>query len=192
MLTVKAGRDVYSPGGLLIAKAGTSGVAALNPKPRSATHYGKLLVTFLGRVRSYWCHNDDLTFSNESVLNINLSDYRAQRNEHDPFVDALKFPRLKRDNTFNFGANLRAFRTSRGFSQPELARRMSEIGVNTAQSTISFRENVKDNPGGEFVRAAAEVLAIPPFAFFIDLKKPHGYGKLAKFLQGVSSSVCEE
>lgn len=191
MLKVKAIVDIHSKNGLLIAKSGTVGAAERNPVPRSPDQYGKLLITFNGRNRAYWCSNDFLEFQEKDVCRVNLSDYRAQRSEHDPFVGALQFPSFNDESKFHFGANLFAFRNARRLSQTELAARMTQRGLETAQSTICFREKASDNPSGDFVRTAAEVLRVPPFAFFIDLKKPRGYRRLAKFLDGVSSSVCE-
>ncbi len=187
MLSVIARKAIYSDGGLLVASSGQAGLAQKKPKPRDISHCGKLLVTFSGRTRAYWCNPECFNLTEEQ----DISAYTGTRLSFDPFESSVKFPVFAGAKTFHFGQNLRAFRRARGLSQAKLANKMELKGLETAQSTICFREKTPDNPSGEFVRAAAEVLGIPPFAFFINLKQPHGYRRLAKFLDGVSSSVCE-
>lgn len=179
-LPVRAAEDIKFDGGMLLAPAGTKGVALAGMKPNRPQHYGLVPVRWKGRRRAFWISKDKLK-----------SRYKLDRCITPPPVEELDLTIPEGKNgEFYFGRNLRMFRRARGMSQEELAEAMNATGMNRiSQTSISNWENRKDCPSGRFLEAAARALDVPAFSFFISLecvKVEH----CLEYIRGLREHVC--
>lgn len=187
MAHVRATSDIVTDKGLTIAKEGESGEAYKGALPYYPGHHGKVLVRFGDRQRSYWCHPHQIRFTET----VQASDYVAQVVQFDPFGKAAHLPTSVQANKYHFGKNLRLCRQARKLTQTELGRAMSRYGLKAAQATICYREGRPYSPNGKFVEAAARVLQVPAWLFFINIRDRDTLTGVREFLVQTSSSICE-
>lgn len=173
--------------GLVIAKKGDVGVAVKDAKPYDPQHVGKVLVRFGKRRRAYWCEARHLKFAK----NVDTSHYIARLDKYDPFEQAPALPTSMVDPKYHFGNNLKLCRLARKMTQAELGEAMKQQGLRSAQATICFREAQPHSPNGKFIDAAAKALKVPAWVFFVDMMDSSVYSNARKFLNQLSSTVCE-
>jgi hypothetical protein len=189
MARVIAVQDIYTRKGMLIAKVGESGEAMPNTLPADKDNCGRVFVRWRKCNHGYWVEPDQLRFTKS----INLENYVARdpasNGDGGDVLPAL--PRGSFSFDFDFGKNLKLIRRARALSQEELRERMSQFGVNSAQSTISYREASPEAPGLEFLRAVAQALEVPPFMFLFPVDKMGEYGEAKRFMMRMSSALAE-
>ena len=183
MITVKAIRDIVTPNGFRVAYKGATGKPVKDALPIRPEHWRKVLVTWHGRGKGYWCNPADLCINNGDITK-----FIATR---PPVVPAELLPVASGACEFHFGSNLRRLRFARHISQTALAIAMSKRGCNVAQSAICHREKKPDAPGSLFVSAAARALSVPPFVFFINWDSCDAFSEARKFLCCMSSTLCD-
>lgn len=186
-VSVTARKEIKTDKGLVVAQKGDQGEPAAGAKPHEPGNWGKVLVHWNGKTHGYWCDPHLLKFPKGAEP----ADYVAVRQEYDPYALAPKLPASVEQYEYHFGHNLKVIREARHMSQAMLGRKMGEFGVDTAQSTICYREGCPESPSGQFLRAAARALDVPPFVFFIDLNDCKVYNSARKFLNGMSEELCE-
>lgn len=187
MAHVRAATNIVTSKGLTVARAGEDGAAVRGALPYYPGHHGKVLVRFGDRQRSYWCHPDQLRFQE----NVVLEDYVARVVRFDPYVNATHLPTSPQPNRYHFGKNLRLCRQARRLTQTQLGRAMSRYGLKAAQATICYREGRPYSPNGKFVEAAARVLQVPAWLFFVNIRDRETLTGVREFLVQTSSSICE-
>jgi len=180
MSTVKAKCDIVSTKGFCVARTGDVGKPVLGVRPCRPEHWNKVPVIWRGCKRGYWCDPADLQSRRD------LRDFLAA--PPDRARKALPVSAVSYE--FHFGKNLRRLRESRKLTQAELACAMTEAGFGAAQSTVCYRERRPDAPGSLFVDAAAKVLAVPPFIFYLDWGSCEAFTSAKAFLCCMSSAVC--
>ena len=183
---VLALKDIKTPNGLRIAREGDRGRAEPGAKPHEAVNWNKVLVYWNGHRHGYWCEPAVLRF-----LRGKPEQFVAVRVRYDPFAGAAPVPENEVKYEFDFGRNLRKLREARRMTQLELGTAMTRYGVEAGQSTICYRESQSDCPGGGFVAAAARALAVPPFAFFVDLDNCESFRPAKEYLCEMSSALCQ-
>ena len=180
-LPVSAAVDIKFEGGMLLAAAGTRGVALVGLKPNRPRHYGLVPVRWAGRVRAFWVAKEKL----KSRYGLDVCTTPAPEVELN-----LTIPE-SRIGEFSFGKNLKMFRRARGKSQEELAAAMNGVGMQRiSQTSISNWENRVDCPSGHFLSAAAKALDVPAFAFFVSLecvKVEH----CMEYIKGLREYLCD-
>lgn len=177
---VSAITDIRTEGGMLLAVAGTSGTAIAGMKPNRRKHYGLVPVRWGGR-RAFWVEGDKLK------TRFNLGPCITPLPSEDP---RILLPEIDGEYGFDFGRNLRSFRKAKNLSQEELARRMAKAGAGRiSQTSISNWERREDCPSGEFLKAAAVVLEVPVFSFFLQLDCPETTSCLA-YVQQLKDLLC--
>jgi len=177
---VSAREDIRTENGMLLAVAGTSGTAIANLKPNRRKHYGLVPVRWSGR-RAFWVERDKLQ------TRFNLDRCITPPPSEDP---RLTLPDADGEYDFDFGRNLRMFRRAKNLSQEELARRMARAGAGRiSQTSISNWERREDCPSGEFLKAAAVVLEVPVFSFFLQMDCPETTSCLA-YVQQLKDLLC--
>jgi len=188
MARVTAADEIYTRGGMLIARAGEVGEAVRDAVPADAGNCGRVFVRWGGRRHGYWVDRDDVRF----LKAVNVSHYvarpAAKEDNGDEEVPPLPSGSFSYD--YDFGLNLRLIRRARRLSQGALCRRMGENGLPLAQSTISYRESNPQAPGREFLRAAARALEVPPFIFLFPVAQLEEYQRAKKFLLMMSSAMA--
>lgn len=186
MAIVRANQDILTNKGLTVAHKGEAGEAVPGAVPYDTAHYGKVLVRFADKQRAYWCGPEQLTFPH----NVDIPSYVAQPVDFDPFKGAPRLPQSPATN-YHFGQNLRLCRQARKLTQTQLGQAMSRFGLKAAQATICYREGRQYSPNGKFVEAAARVLKVPAWVFFVDIKDCEVLTGVRGFLGQMSSSICE-
>jgi transcriptional regulator with XRE-family HTH domain len=187
MARVQAATDIVTEHGLRIAKAGDTGEAMKGAQPYDARHNNKVLARFNDNKRAYWCDPAQLQF----LDNVVLADYAARVVHFDPFERATHLPTSPRPLKYHFGKNLRLCRQARKLTQSQLGRQMSRHGLKAAQATICYREGRPYSPNGKFVEAAARVLQVPAWLFFVNIRDRATLTGVREFLVQTSSSICE-
>lgn len=185
MATVRAKFELRSPKGMLIAKKGRLGQALRGYKAYSRA-VGKVAVKWKGRrVKIYWHELDELEFIDAPV---DIAAYVAQ--PPDKLLNYPPLPAPAKHDAVDFGRNLRAFRQERGFSQAELASRLSELGLSVVQTTVSNWERRAKPPGGLQISILAEALDVPVMIFFINYRDCDWLDKTIDYLQKVRLMIC--
>lgn len=178
---------VTAKGGLVIARKGDVGVALKDAKPYDPQHAGKVLVRFGKRRRAYWCEVTNLKFPS----NTDLACYIAKVVERGSFASTPTLPMSLVEPKYHFGNNLKLCRLARRMTQAELGEAMKQQGLRSAQATICFREAQPHSPNGKFIDAAAKALKVPAWVFFVDMLDQGMFTDARKFLNQLSSTVCE-
>lgn len=187
MASVIAKSNIVTPKGLCIARKGDVGVAVKEATPYDPSHVGKVLVRFNKRSRAYWCDLGVVKFPTGTDIEL----YKGKLEKFDPFAQSVPLPNLSTKDSYHFGKNLRLCRQARRMTQSELGHGMKRFGLKAAQATICYRESRPYSPNGKFIDAAARVLQVPAWIFFIDISNCSVFSKARRFLLQLSSSVCE-
>ena len=182
MACVTAKTNIVTEKGFCIARRGDPGRAVRDRTPHDPSNFGKVLVYFNEHKHGYWVERDQLRFPKDIKTHLYVSEKPAVV---DPYEGAKRLPELG-PTSYHFGENLRLVRMARRISQSALSERM---GV--TQSAISYREQQEHCPNGEFIDAAARVLKVPAFIFFVPLGKRTWFDGAKTFINQLSSSICE-
>lgn len=184
---VTAKKDIVTEKNFRVASRGDAGTAEKGAQPHEDKNFGKVLVYFNGRDHGYWVDPVLLNFAK----NLDLSLYISRKEPFDWYANAPKLPFNSEFCRYDFGSNLRLFRKARRISQTELGKRMKRFGIEPAQATVCYYEGKKLCPNGRFVDAAAKVLQVPPWVFFLNLADQEVYGRTSTFLCSLSSACVE-
>jgi hypothetical protein len=187
MSLVTAKKDIVTEKNFRVATRGDSGKAEKGAQPHEDKNFGKVLVFFNDRNHGYWVDPVLLNFPS----NTDLGQYIARKEPFDWYANTPLLPSSNAFCHYDFGANLRLCRKARRISQTELGKRMKRFGVEPAQATVCYYEGKKLCPNGRFVDAAAKVLQVPPWVFFINLTDRAVYGRTRDFLGSLSSACVE-
>lgn len=160
-IRVRAAVDILFDGGVRLAEAGAVGYAIAGMKPSRPQHYGLVPVRWAGRSRAFWVEPAKLECKRSLAGCVTA----PPAEELD-----LTIPEGAQDE-ISFGRNLRLFRRARGYSQAQLAREMSKLGMERiSQTSVSNWENRAECPSGSFLTVAARALGVPAFAFFVRME----------------------
>ena len=165
-------------GGLCIAEEGTKGVAFVGECPTQTQNIGRVAVQWEGKNRIYWVDVDDL------ILPLGVTpELIVSRLPKKSKIDLPEYPK----SSFHFGTSLRMFRKARGLGQSALADKM---GGTTGQTTISFWERKAHCPSGEFIKAVANALDVPPF-FFLVSNSDADESEQEQFMENLCESISD-
>lgn len=159
-IPVKAACQIEMKGGMVIARQGDAGRAIAGFKPNRPQHYGLVPVRWRNGSRAFWVTEDQL-ISRSSLQ-------KCITPAPEPEIRIMVPKEAKSE--FSFGQNLRQFRRARRLSQVQLAESMGRAGLKRiSQSSISNWEKRSYCPSGKFLKAAAQALDVPVYAFFVNL-----------------------
>lgn len=189
MAVITAKCDIVTPKGFTIAHKGDVGAAPPNARPHDSDNWGKILVFFNNNKHGYWCEPSALCV--HALDNgKKITDYIPEKEEFDLYGTAPSMPSSTGKYEYHFGKNLQLCRKARRISQAALGKRMGSHGLPLAQSTICYRENSAQSPGGKFVNAAAKALKVPAFVFFVPLNDCKIFAGAKTYLNAMSSAMC--
>lgn len=175
---VVAVKDVHTAAGSLRVARGTHGIAQRKVYPGRAEQFGRVPVKWAGAKRLVWVDPDTLERHDGGPVQ-ELAVHQAA--DHPvTWVPACD------DVQYNFGFNLRSIRRARGLSQIQLAQQM---GDGFSQTTVSNWERSSSGPGGDFVVAAARVLQVPAYVFYLPIECGEMKGELDRF-RTLATLVC--
>jgi hypothetical protein len=154
-------------------------------------NWNKILIQWDGCTRRYWVWPDDVKFRRGVDVSKFVAIPRCFVRYTEPPLPSSND--VKCSYEYNFGTNLRKIRESRGLSQAKLGELMGKHMRNDslAQSTIAYRERCSYSPNGAFTDAAARVLNVPPFVFFLPLNDCDVFPLARQFLTSLASSLCK-
>ena len=175
---VLAKHDIITAGGLYIADTGATGVAFGDTAPTQAQNIGRVAVQWAGKSRIYWVDAEDLVVPD----GLDPEDLVSQPSSK-VCLSLPKYP----PSSFHFGTSLRMFRKARGLGQSALADKM---GGTTGQTTISFWERKAHCPSGEFIKAVANALDVPPF-FFLVSNSDADESEQEQFMENLCESISD-